>query len=62
VTDPNPDRLTYRPAELAKALGVDQSTVYRWMEAGVVPSVKIEGVRLIRVEDVRALLARGLGA
>lgn len=61
MTDPNPDRLTYRPAELARALGVEKSTVYRWMESGVVPSVKIEGVRLIRAEDVRALLARHLG-
>lgn len=58
----NEQRLTYRVPELAALLGIDKSTAYRWVESGVLPSVKIEGVRLVRVEDVRALLARNLGA
>ncbi|MBW0114938.1 helix-turn-helix domain-containing protein [Pseudonocardia abyssalis] len=38
------DRRLLRTSEVATALGVDRSTVYRWMQAGVIsPEVTTHG-------------------
>jgi excisionase family DNA binding protein len=51
-----PSRLTYREAEVATMLGVDRSTVSRWVASGRLKHVRINGVRLIRPRDVEAFL------
>jgi excisionase family DNA binding protein len=53
-------RLALRPAEAAKALGVHRATIYRLLESGQLPSVTLGRARLIRVEDLRKLLARNM--
>jgi excisionase family DNA binding protein len=43
------DRLGYlRAGAVAKPYGVSQRTVRRWIAAGVLPSIKIGGMRLRR--------------
>lgn len=50
-------RLTFRVAEVAAQLGVHRSTVARWVTSGELPHVAINGVRLIRPEQLEAFLA-----
>jgi hypothetical protein len=45
--------LFYRPSAAATALGVSRATFYRLLAAGIVPSRRIAGVRLIAVDDLR---------
>lgn len=58
--DPLAGKLALRPAEAARVLSLHRATIYRLMESGELPSVPVGRARLIRVEDVRALLVRGV--
>ncbi|MGT2426604.1 helix-turn-helix domain-containing protein [Amnibacterium kyonggiense] len=53
--------LLLTPVEAAAALGVGRSTVFRLIQTGALPSVRIGANRRIRVADVEAYVA-GLGA
>jgi len=45
-------------AAAAKALGVSTVTVYRWTEAGRLPSVKFGARRLVPVEAIDRIVAQ----
>lgn len=47
------DRLLYRVSEVAVYLSVGKSKVYELMRSGVLPSVRIDGCRRVRGQDVR---------
>lgn len=53
---------SYRVAEIAKALKVAESTVYRWIYKGALPAMRLGEGRAIRVsaEDFEAFKRRGL--
>lgn len=48
--------LAVRAADVTKILSVSPATVDRLRRAGKLPSIKIGGTRLFRVEDVRRFL------
>jgi excisionase family DNA binding protein len=50
------DRLLYRVVEVAHYLSVSKSKVYELMRSGALPSVRIDGARRVRGEDVRAFV------
>lgn len=43
------ERLLLRPAEAAELLGVSRSKMYELVAAGRIPSVRLDGGRLIRI-------------
>ncbi len=49
-------KLAFRPDEAAVALGVSRSKVYELLNAGLLASVKIGGVRVIPIEALRKLV------
>jgi excisionase family DNA binding protein len=51
------DRLLYRVTEAAECLGLSRAKVYELMRTGVLPSVRIDGARRIRADDLRAYVA-----
>lgn len=53
-------RRTLRLAEVAEDLGVSVRTVGGWAAEGLLPSVRVKGVVLIRPQDLDAFLARHL--
>ena len=53
-------RLAYRPAEAAEKVGVTTVTLYRWMAAGKLKTVKIGGCRLISAKALDALIEKGV--
>ena len=48
--------ITLRAAEVARRLGVAKSTIYKWVNDGVLPACRIGKVTLILWEDVQELL------
>ena len=46
------DKLLYRIPEVAEHLSLSRSKVYELVRTGVLPSVRIDGVRRIRGADV----------
>jgi excisionase family DNA binding protein len=50
-------RLTFRVHEVAEQLGVHRSTVFRWVEEGLLPYVRVKGVVLITPAHLTAFLA-----
>lgn len=56
---PVAERLAFSPAEAAEALGVERSTLYEWLHAGRLHSVKVGGRRLIAAAELRRLVAEG---
>ncbi len=48
------DKLLYRVSDVAAALSVSRSKAYELVRAGVLPSVKIDGMRRVRGCDLRA--------
>lgn len=50
-------KLLYRVTEAAEVLGLSRSKVYELIKAGVLPSVRIDGTRRIRAEDLAAYVA-----
>jgi excisionase family DNA binding protein len=62
LTPPVPvARLAYSPDEVAQLLGVSRPFVYKMMNSGDLPSLKLGRSRKIRHDDVIALLGRGGG-
>jgi excisionase family DNA binding protein len=57
--DPASVRLALRPAAAADALDTSRSQVYELMATGLLPSVRIGGMRLIRIAAIEQLLRRG---
>jgi excisionase family DNA binding protein len=45
----NPEALLLRGAEVARALNVSRALAYKWMGAGILPTVRLRGSRTIRV-------------
>jgi excisionase family DNA binding protein len=43
------ERVLLRPVEVAQMIGVSRSKVYELIAGGVLPAVRLEGGRLIRV-------------
>ena len=43
-----------RPAEAAKRVSVSERTMYRWLERGIVPHVRLEGIPRIPVDALDA--------
>ena len=50
------ERIAVGINEAALMLGVGRSTVYNWLDAGKLPSVKVVGRRLIPVSALRSLI------
>jgi len=49
-------RLTYTIPQTAKALGVSESTIRRWIRADQLPAIKVVGTWLIPADDLDDLL------
>ena len=41
--------LTVRPAEAARILSISRSKIYELIARGIIPSIRIDGARLIRM-------------
>ena len=50
-------RLTLRPDEAARALGVSPRTLFTWTKSGDIPSIKVGSCVLYRVVDIERWLA-----
>jgi excisionase family DNA binding protein len=48
------DKLLYRVTEAGECLGLSRSKVYVLIQSGELPSVKIDGARRVKAEDLRA--------
>jgi excisionase family DNA binding protein len=48
-----PERVTLKPEEAADVLGVSARTLRDWTTAGLVPSIKLGGVRLYSIDALR---------
>lgn len=55
------ERMLFRPAEAAQAIGVSRSRVYELINSGEIPSLKVGGVRRVPVEKLREWIARNSG-
>ena len=55
-----PDRLTYRPAEVAELLGLPQSTVYALLKRGVIDCVRVGGEGYVQQKNGRQRRRRGI--
>jgi excisionase family DNA binding protein len=51
------ERLAYRIAEFAEAIGVSRSKAYELVASGEVPSFKVGGCRRVPVDGARAYVA-----
>jgi len=51
------DKLLYRVPEVAEYLSLSRAKVYQLIRAGRLPSVRIDGARRIRGEDLRRYVA-----
>lgn len=51
------DKYLYRVPEVAEFLSLSRSKVYVLIQSGALPSVRIDGSRRIRGEDVRAFVS-----
>jgi excisionase family DNA binding protein len=51
------NKLLLRVPEAAESLSVSRAKVYELIRSGALPSVKIDGSRRIRLEDLRAYVA-----
>lgn len=50
------DKMLYRVREVAEYLSLSRSKVYALMQSGALPSVRIDGSRRVRGEDLRAFV------
>jgi excisionase family DNA binding protein len=57
-----PEPILVRPAEAAELLGVSRSKLYELIASGAVPSLRLEGGRMLRVPlvSLRRLAERGI--
>jgi excisionase family DNA binding protein len=51
------DKLLYRVPEAAEYLSLSRAKVYELIRAGMLPSVRIDGARRIKAEDLCAYVA-----
>lgn len=51
------DVTLYTIPQSAKLLGVSRQTVYRYINEGLIPAVKIGGSRRLRLSDLRSFIA-----
>lgn len=61
ITQPVPldatlPRLTYRPAEAARLLGIGRSTLYALIKSGALHTTKVGGCTLVLAADLHALI------
>ena len=47
-----------KPEQVSKALGVTNSTVYKWVDRKLLPYYRIERCIRFKIEDVQDFLAR----
>jgi excisionase family DNA binding protein len=52
-------RLAFSVDEVAVALGRDPATIWRWVKAGTVASVKVGGSRMIPAAELRRIAGQG---
>jgi excisionase family DNA binding protein len=52
------DKLLYRPAEAAEAIGVSRARAYELIQAGVIPSIRIGGSIRVPVDALRRWVAQ----
>lgn len=45
------ERIAWRAPELARRLGVSRTTVYDWIEKGLIPTVRINGTVMVPAEQ-----------
>lgn len=57
-----PERLALRPAECARALGVDERTLRRWQRDEELPFARVGNTVLFPVAELRAWLGRRVSA
>ncbi len=50
--------LALRAPQAAEALGISESTLWRWVEEGIVPSVLVGGTRVFSVDALREWLLK----
>ncbi len=50
-------RLLYRVTEAAEVLGLSRAKVYELISSGALRSVRIDGARRIKVDDLNAFVA-----
>ncbi len=58
VTPENQPPTGFRVADIAKALRLPRSTVYRLVRTGELPSIRIRGVILILADDLSQFLTQ----
>jgi len=58
VTDITPLPAVLTAAQVAEALAVTTSTVYRWAEDGVLPAFRVGGAVRFRRDDIERLFER----
>jgi excisionase family DNA binding protein len=58
-----PEQLLLRGGEVAALLGVSRALAFRWMQDGVLPTVRIPGARTVRVptDALREWIDRNTG-
>jgi excisionase family DNA binding protein len=56
------EKLLYRPAEAADAIGVSRARCYELIARGAIPSIRIGGSIRVPVEALRAWIGRQLEA
>lgn len=47
------EKLLYRVPEVAEFLSLSRAKVYELLSAGTLPSVKVDGCRRVRADDLR---------
>jgi excisionase family DNA binding protein len=57
MNTPGPHKLAYRIDEACRASGLSRSTLYKLLQSGELTSIKVAGRRLIRAQDLTALLS-----
>ena len=45
----SPDQLLLRGGEVARILGISRALAFRWMQTGVLPTIRVPGARTVRV-------------
>ena len=51
------ERMLYRVPEVAVFLGVSRAKVYELVSSGALPSVRLDGCRRVRTQDLRDYVA-----
>ena len=52
------ERMLLSPVEVAEALGIGRSRIYKFLAAGTLPSIRVGRSILIPVEDLRKWIAQ----